>query len=70
MLKTENNIVDIKYQQTGTATAVNSLGMREMQALAYEHRDKRFLLIIFGVILRNDLRRAFFNAFRADIYKP
>ena len=45
MLKTENNIVDIKYQQTGTATAVNPLGMREMQALAYEQRSKRFLLI-------------------------
>ena len=45
MLKSENNIVDITYQQTGTATAVNPLGMREMQALAYEHRSKRFLLI-------------------------
>ena len=45
MLKTENTIVDIKYQQTGTATAVNPLGMREMQAMAYEHRNKRFLLI-------------------------
>ena len=42
---TENNIVDIKYQQTGAATAVNTLGMREMQAMAYEHRAKRFLLI-------------------------
>lgn len=40
-----NSIVDIKYQQTGAATAVNLLGMREMQALAYEARDKRFLLI-------------------------
>ena len=40
-----NNIVDISYQQTGAATAVNTLGMREMQALAYEARDKRFLLI-------------------------
>ena len=45
MLKTENTIVDIKYQQTGTATAVNPFGMREMQAMAYEHRNKRFLLI-------------------------
>lgn len=45
MLKTENTIVDIHYQQTGTATAVNPLGMREMQAMAYDHRDKRFLLI-------------------------
>ena len=40
-----NSIVDIHYQQTGAATAVNPLGMREMQALAYEARDKRFLLI-------------------------
>ena len=40
-----NSIVDISYQQTGAATAVNALGMREMQALAYEARDKRFLLI-------------------------
>ena len=45
MEQNSNNIVDIKYQQTGTATAVNPLGMREMQALAYEHRSKRFLLI-------------------------
>ena len=40
-----NSIVDISYQQTGAATAVNSLGMREMQAMAYEAREKRFLLI-------------------------
>ena len=45
MEQNSNNIVDIKYQQTGTATTVNPLGMREMQALAYEHRSKRFLLI-------------------------
>lgn len=41
----QNNIVDIKYQQTGVSTSVNELGMREMQAKAYEHRNKRFLLI-------------------------
>ena len=40
-----NSIVDISYQQTGAATAVNSLGMREMQAMAYEARQERFLLI-------------------------
>ena len=45
MEQNSNNIVDIRYQQTGAATATNDLGMREMQALAYEHRDKRFLLI-------------------------
>lgn len=40
-----NSIVDINYQQTGAATSVNSLGMREMQAMAYEARNERFLLI-------------------------
>jgi len=45
MAQNSNNIVDIHYLQTGQATATDKLGMREMQALAYEHRDKRFLLI-------------------------
>lgn len=40
-----NNIVDIRYQQTGESSATNELGMREMQAKAYEARNKRFLLI-------------------------
>ena len=40
-----NEIVDIKYLQTGKSSAVNDLGMREMQAKAYEARNKRFLLI-------------------------
>ena len=40
-----NNIVDIRYEQTGAATAINELGMREMQAKAYEARERRFLLI-------------------------
>ena len=40
-----NEIVDIKYLQTGKSSAVNELGMREVQAKAYEARNKRFLLI-------------------------
>lgn len=40
-----NEIVDIKYLQTGKSSAVNEFGMREMQAKAYEARNKRFLLI-------------------------
>lgn len=40
-----NEIVDIKYLQTGKSSAVNELGMREMQSKAYEARNKRFLLI-------------------------
>ena len=45
MEQNSNNIVDISYQQTGLSSATNSLGMREMQAKAYEARQKRFLLI-------------------------
>ncbi|MCR5849707.1 MAG: DEAD/DEAH box helicase family protein [Bacteroidaceae bacterium] len=45
MEQNSNKIVDIHYLQTGKATATDTLGMREMQALAYEHRNKRFLLI-------------------------
>ena len=45
MGQNSNNIVDIRYQQTGESSATNELGMREMQAKAYEARNKRFLLI-------------------------
>lgn len=45
MDKINDNIVDIKYQQTGISSNTNELGMREMQAKAYEARNHRFLLI-------------------------
>ena len=45
MEQNSNNIVDIRYQQTGASSSTNELGMREMQAKAYEARNKRFLLI-------------------------
>ena len=45
MNKINDNIVDIKYQQTGKSSNTNELGMREMQAKAYEARNHRFLLI-------------------------
>ena len=45
MEQKSNNIVDIRYQQTGSSSATNELGMREMQVKAYEARGKRFLLI-------------------------
>lgn len=41
----KDNIVDIRYQQRGTSSTTNLLGMREMQAKAYEARNHRFLLI-------------------------
>lgn len=40
-----NNIVNISYAQTGKSSTTNTLGMREMQAKAYEARNERFLLI-------------------------
>src|SRR5574344_1211249 len=45
MAKINDNIVDITYQQTGKSSNTNELGMREMQAKAYEARNHRFLLI-------------------------
>lgn len=39
------NIVNISYAQTGQSSTTNSLGMREMQAMAYEARNKQYLLI-------------------------
>lgn len=44
-IMTNNNIVDIHYQQKGTSSSVDGLGMREMQAKAYKARNQRFLLI-------------------------
>ncbi len=40
-----NNIVNVTYEQLGTSTQTNELGMREMQAKAYAHRAQRFLLV-------------------------
>ncbi len=41
----KNDFVDIHYQQNGHSTNTDSLGMREMQAKAYEARNKKYLLI-------------------------
>ena len=40
-----SDFVDIRYQQNGHSTNTDSLGMREMQAKAYEARNKKYLLI-------------------------
>lgn len=39
------NIVNIKYEQTGQSTHTNELGMREMQAKVYDCKDKQYLLL-------------------------
>ncbi|WP_257162556.1 DEAD/DEAH box helicase [Corynebacterium cystitidis] len=44
-LKLENNVVNVSYAQAGTSINTDELGMREMQARAYEKRDAQYLLI-------------------------
>ncbi len=39
------NIVDVSYQRTGQSTCTNTMGMREMQARAYEARKAQYLLL-------------------------
>ena len=39
------NLIDVEYQHTGKSLAINELGMREMQAKAFEARASRYLLI-------------------------
>ncbi|RRD38124.1 DEAD/DEAH box helicase [Fusobacterium nucleatum] len=41
----ENNIIDVKYSQSGKSKKTNDKGMREMQARAYEKRKSQYLLI-------------------------
>lgn len=39
------NLVDVTYGQTGKSTQNNALGMRDMQARAFEKRDSQYLLL-------------------------
>ena len=39
------NLVEIKYAQTGKSSATDAMGMREMQAMVYEQRNRRHLLV-------------------------
>ena len=39
------NIVNVTYNQTRQSTKTNSLGMRDMQARAFEVRDAQYLLL-------------------------
>lgn len=40
-----NNLVNIQYAQTGKSSATNEMGMREMQAMVYEQRQRQYLLV-------------------------
>jgi hypothetical protein len=39
------NIVDVTYAQTGQSKKIDELGMRDMQAKAYEARGAQYLLL-------------------------
>lgn len=39
------NIVEVNYHQTGQSTQINPMGMRDMQARAYEARHAHYLLL-------------------------
>lgn len=39
------NLVEVTYGQTGASTKVNDMGMREMQARAFEARNEQYLLL-------------------------
>ena len=39
------NLIDVTYEQTGKSLKTDELGMREMQARAFEVRDSQYLLI-------------------------
>lgn len=39
------NIVDVEYERTGNSTKNNELGMRPMQAKAYEARNSQYMLL-------------------------
>ncbi|MBK3433102.1 MULTISPECIES: DEAD/DEAH box helicase [Pseudomonas] len=39
------NLLTVSYKQTGKSSNLNSMGMREMQARAFESRDAQYLLL-------------------------
>ena len=41
----ENKLVEINYNKNGNSKKTNSMGMREMQARAFEKRNSQHLLI-------------------------
>ena len=38
-------VAEAIYKQTGESTKINTLGMREMQAKAFERKDAQYLLL-------------------------
>ena len=41
----DKNVVEVSYHQTSKSTNTNELGMREMQARVYQHRNSKYILV-------------------------
>ena len=41
----DRNVVEVNYHRTGKSTNTNELGMREMQARVYQHRNSKYILV-------------------------
>jgi len=39
------NFVDVAYKQTGDSLSTNTMGMRDMQAKAFEAKDAQYILL-------------------------
>lgn len=39
------NLIEVNYQQTGESTSINNMGMRAMQARAFQSRNSQYLLL-------------------------
>ena len=39
------NLVEVNYAQTGESSNTNALGMRQMQAMVYDQRNRQYLLV-------------------------
>ena len=39
------NLVEVSYHSTGNSTNTNDMGMRDMQARAFEKRNSQYLLV-------------------------
>ena len=39
------NLVQIQYGQTGASSTTDALGMREMQRIVYQARNRQYLLV-------------------------
>ena len=41
----DRNVVEVNYHRTGKSTNTNELGMREMPARVYQHRNSKYILV-------------------------